>query len=110
MWRAGPRSRCWRPRRSPLAFGVLARLLLEKLDPAATLVLVLAAIMLAASHIVARPHALALPVMVLWIAGLVRALDARRAPSWWLLPLMTLWANLHGGFTFGLAADRRLRA
>ena len=84
------------------AFGVLARVLLEKLDPAATLVLFLAAIMLTASHILARPHALALPVMVLWTAGLVRALDARRAPSWWLLPLMTLWANLHGGFTFGL--------
>jgi hypothetical protein len=84
------------------AFGVLAKALLEKLSPAATLVLVLAAVMLTASHIVARPHALALPVMVLWTAGLVRALDARRAPSWWLLPLMTLWANLHGGFTFGL--------
>ena len=84
------------------AFGVLTRALLEKLDPVAVLVLVLAAIMLSASHIVARPHALALPVMVLWTAGLVRALDAQRAPSWWLLPLMTLWANLHGGFTFGL--------
>jgi hypothetical protein len=84
------------------AFGVLARALLEKLSPAATLVLILAAVMLTASHILARPHALALPVMVLWTAGLVRALDAGRAPSWWLLPLMTLWANLHGGFTFGL--------
>src|SRR5438105_549742 len=25
-----------------------------------------------------------------------------RAPSFWLLPLMALWANLHGGFVFGL--------
>ena len=84
------------------AFGMLAKVLLEKLDPAAALTFVLAALMVTASHILARPHALALPVMVLWTAGLVRALDAGRAPSWWLLPLMTLWANLHGGFTFGL--------
>src|SRR5215213_10188528 len=84
------------------AIGILARVLLEKLDPIATLVLVLVAIVLTAPHILARPHALALPVMVLWTVGLVRALDERRAPSWWLLPLMTLWANLHGGFTFGI--------
>jgi hypothetical protein len=84
------------------AFGILARVLLEKLEPKATLVLVLVAIVLTAPHILARPHALALPVMVLWTAGLVRALDERRGPSWWLLPLMTLWANLHGGFTFGI--------
>ena len=84
------------------AFGTLARVLLEKLEPMATLVLVLVAAVLTAPHILARPHALALPVMVLWTVGLVRALDARRMPSWWLLPLMTLWANLHGGFTFGI--------
>ena len=84
------------------AFAILARVLLEKLDPISTLVLVLVAIVLTAPHILARPHALALPVMVLWAVGLVRALDERRAPSWWLLPLMTLWANLHGGFTFGI--------
>jgi hypothetical protein len=41
--------------------------------------------------------------MVAWIGGLVRALDRGRAPSLALLPLMTLWANLHGGFTLGLA-------
>src|SRR4051794_11605468 len=84
------------------AFGMFTRVLLQKLDCIPTLVLVLAAIALTAPHILARPHALALPVMVLWTVGLVRALDERRPPSWWLLPLMTLWANLHGGFTFGI--------
>jgi len=84
------------------ALAVLAFALLEKLDPIAALGFVLAAFVLAAPHIVARPHALALPLMVLWTAALVRALDARKAPSLWLLPLITLWANLHGGFTFGL--------
>ena len=32
-----------------------------------------------------------------------RLRDRRGAPSFWLLPLMTLWANLHGGFVLGLA-------
>ena len=35
--------------------------------------------------------------------GLIAAADRRTSPSWWLLPLMTLWANLHGGFVLGLA-------
>lgn len=83
-------------------FGLLTRFLTEKFAPTPALVMVAAALVLAAPHMVARPHVLALPVMVTWVAGLMRARDARRAPSWWLLPLMTLWANLHGGFTFGL--------
>ena len=31
------------------------------------------------------------------------AADRGRAPSFLLLPLMALWANLHGGFVLGLA-------
>lgn len=84
------------------AFGLLAYYLMRHLAPLPTLVLVMAGFVLAAPHMLARPHALALPVMVLWVAGLVRANDDKRAPSFWLLPLITLWANLHGGFTFGL--------
>jgi hypothetical protein len=85
------------------AFALLARTLAVRLAPAPTLVLTAAALVLAAPHLVARPHALALPVMVAWVAGLVRAVDEGRAPSFKLLPLMLLWANLHGGFTLGLA-------
>jgi hypothetical protein len=33
---------------------------------------------------------------------LVRASESKRAPSLWLIPLMAVWANLHGGFTLGL--------
>ena len=33
---------------------------------------------------------------------LARASEEERTPSFWLLPLMVLWANLHGGFTLGL--------
>jgi len=61
-----------------------------------------AAIAMTASHFLARPHVLAFPVMLIWVAGLVRAVEGRRAPEPILLLAMLLWANLHGGFTLGL--------
>ncbi|MGC1622257.1 MAG: hypothetical protein WA759_05580 [Pseudolabrys sp.] len=85
------------------ALGLLTRFLLREWQLNATLVAVLCALSLTAPHILARPHILALPVMVAWIAALIRAVDTRSAPPWHLLPLMTLWTNLHGSFTFGLA-------
>jgi hypothetical protein len=85
------------------AFALLAHFLLQKLAPVPALSLVGAAFVLAAPHLLARPHALALPVMVMWVGALVNAVDRRRAPPLALLPLMTLWANLHGGFMLGLA-------
>ena len=54
-------------------------------------------------HFSARPQIFADPLLILWVAGLVHAVENRVSPSWLLLPLMTLWANLHGSFTFGLA-------
>jgi len=41
--------------------------------------------------------------MLAWVIGLLGASERREQPSFWLLPLMALWANLHGGFIFGLA-------
>ena len=61
------------------------------------------ALLLSAHHVLARPHILALPVMVAWVGLLMAAADRRSAPSWYWLPLMALWANLHGGFVLGLA-------
>jgi hypothetical protein len=88
---------------SATAFGLLTRFLLRELRPVAALVGVLVALPLTAPHILARPHILALPLLVAWVAVLIRAVDTRTSPSWLTLPLMTLWANLHGSFTFGLA-------
>ncbi len=85
------------------ALGLLTRFLLREWQPNAVFVAVLCAFLLTAPHILARPHILALPVMVAWIATLIRAVDTRAAPPWHVLPLMVLWANLHGSFTFGLA-------
>lgn len=84
-------------------FALLAHFVSRRLSESATLVCVAAALALTVPHLLARPHVLALPVLVAWAAGLIAAADRREAPSFWLLPLMTLWANLHGGFVFGLA-------
>lgn len=84
-------------------FVLLARFLGRSLSESATLVFVTVALALTAPHILARPHVLALPLMVMWIGGLIAAADKHCAPSFRLLPLMALWANLHGGFVFGLA-------
>ncbi|HET9716904.1 MAG TPA: hypothetical protein VFP60_12045 [Pseudolabrys sp.] len=86
-----------------IAFGLLGRFLLRELQPTASLVALPAGLLLTAPHILARPHVLALPVLVAWIGALVRTVDTRASPPWLVLPLMTLWANLHGSFTFGLA-------
>lgn len=86
-----------------LTFALLARFLARELAPVPALVLVMIAMLLAAPHIVARPHVLAMPFLVLWAGGLVAAADRTRAPSLFLLPLMVAWANLHAGFTLGLA-------
>ena len=83
-------------------FALLARLLSRHLTESTTLVFVAAALALTVPHLLARPHVLAMPVMVMWVGGLIAAADRRAAPSFWLLPLMALWANLHGGFVFGL--------
>ncbi|HEY3811657.1 MAG TPA: hypothetical protein VGL66_00405 [Caulobacteraceae bacterium] len=55
------------------------------------------------SHVQARPHLIALPILILWTLELMRARAADRTPALWLLPVMALWANLHGSFVFGLA-------
>ena len=83
-------------------YALLARYLVARLNDSVSLVFVSAALALAVPHLLARPHVLAMPFMVLWIGGMIAASDRREAPSLWLLPNMVLWANLHGGFVFGL--------
>jgi hypothetical protein len=103
-------------------FALLAKFLSRRLSESTMLAFVAAALALTVPHMLARPHVLALPVMVAWVGGLIAAADRREAPTFWLLPLMALWANLHGGFVFGLvliapvaldamlSADVKLRA
>ncbi len=57
---------------------------------------------LVTANLLARPHVLALPLAAAWTAGLIAARDRGRAPPLALALLMTAWANMHGGFIFGL--------
>ncbi|AND88553.1 blr3110 [Bradyrhizobium diazoefficiens USDA 110] len=85
-----------------LAFGLLTFFLLRELSPSLTLLMVIAAVILSAPHMLARPHVLVLPVMVTWAAALVRCMDRGGAPPYWALPLLVLWANLHGSVVLAL--------
>jgi hypothetical protein len=86
-----------------LTYSLIFMLAAERIRPVPALIVALFAYALSTPHILARPHVLSFPLIVLWVAGLVRAAEARTMPSLLLLPVMTLWANLHGGFTLGLA-------
>ena len=86
-----------------LTFTLLFLVLEQQMRVVPALIGSLFAYSLAAPHFLVRPHVLSFPLVVLWIAGLVRAAETRTAPSPILLALMILWANLHGGFTLGLA-------
>ncbi len=83
-------------------FALLARFLSRHLSQSTTMLFIAAALALTVPHLLARPHVLAMPIMVMWVGELIAAADRCGAPSFRLLPLMTLWANLHGGFVFGL--------
>jgi hypothetical protein len=84
-------------------FALLVFVLSRRIPSTYAIMVALAALLLSTPHFFARPHVLALPVMVAWVNGLLSASERREAPSFWLLPLIALWANLHGGFVFGLA-------
>jgi hypothetical protein len=73
------------------------------LSPVAQAITVLAALACMSGSLLARPHLLAMPLLVIWTAETVRARSEMRAPSLWLLPLMSVWINIHGSFLLNLA-------
>jgi hypothetical protein len=85
-----------------LAMAILTRALLAYLAPAYALIGATTAWGMCFPHLLARPHVLAYPLLVVWVAALVTARCKDRAPSPYLALLIALWANLHGSFVFGL--------
>ena len=86
-----------------LSLGLLTRFLLRSCEPISALITVGLAAAMVEPHLLARPHVLALPLMVAWSGALFAARDASAAPPFRLLPILALWANLHGSFLFGIA-------
>jgi hypothetical protein len=86
-----------------LAAFILGRWLARFVPPITALLTLTFAFYAMSPSTLLRPHLLALPIMAYWVVALLKAREENRAPSFWLLPLMTLWANMHGGYIFGLA-------
>jgi hypothetical protein len=86
-----------------LTAGVVASFVRKRADFVPALLTVVLGLACVTGSILARPHMLALPLLAIWTAGLVSAREKNAAPSWWLILVMPLWANLHGSFAFGLA-------
>jgi hypothetical protein len=85
-----------------LTAGLLAHHLSRRLGGLTLIVTLVLSLACVAGSLLARPHLLALPLLEMWTAGLLVAREEGRAPSWKLLPLMVLWANLHSSFLIGL--------
>ncbi len=81
----------------------LARYLARHLRPLAASVVLLLGVACVGPSLLARPHLLALALLVPWLTGLLRAHEKGERPPSPLLLLMVAWANLHGSFIFGLA-------
>jgi hypothetical protein len=86
-----------------VAVGLLTRFLLGRWPVLPALIAAALATAMLQPHCLARPHVVALPLLVLWAAVLLDARDRGRAPPFAALPIMALWTNLHGSFLFGLA-------
>jgi len=84
------------------SLSLLTRFLLRWAEPFSALIAAVLGAALVQGHLLVRPHLLALPLLVLWSGALFAARDTGSGPPYRLLPIMALWANLHGGFMFGL--------
>jgi hypothetical protein len=84
-----------------LAVALTLRFMLRRgVEPAAAYLAATVGAVLLATHWIARPHL----VTFVLLALLLELLDRPRAPAPWVtLALFTLWANLHGGWVFGVA-------
>jgi len=82
-----------------LTFALLARFMVRRGgDPLMAYLVSMAAAVLSAGHWLARPHLFTL----LFVVVLLDLLDRERpAPLWLFAPLFAVWANFHGGFSYG---------
>lgn len=73
------------------------------LSPPAVAAAIVALNVALAPFVLARPHVLGWALLALWLAILLRAREAGRAPPLGWALLMCLWINLHGSWALGMA-------
>lgn len=93
-----------------LAYALLFLMLARTMRLTIAIGVAAVALALSISHLHARTQIFGDVLIVAWVATLVRAVDTRASPSLMLLPIMTLWANVHGSFVAGLALAIALAA
>lgn len=82
-------------------YALLASLLLRRgVDPLLVIVTTAAAALLGFPHWLARPHLISWVAIVVCL-GLVEA--TRRPPLWFYPIFFAVWANIHGGWLYGIA-------
>jgi hypothetical protein len=81
-----------------LTFFLLQREYLATLSNRFSIYFCCAIFLLLSPHILSRPHVLAFPLVALWAIVLMRAEANRRPPPLAALPILFLWANMHGSF------------
>jgi len=83
-----------------LTYALLTRFLLRRgVEPGFAYLVVTVGAVLSSMHWAARPHL----VTQLLVVILLDLLDRKEGPLWWQVGLLfVVWANLHGGFLFGL--------
>jgi hypothetical protein len=89
-----------------LISGVLCFYLATKLRLSIALGLTAIIVILISPHFLARPVIFSYLLLVVWIVLILEIEDQDDWAGWRgfiLIPLMLLWANVHGSFTFGLA-------
>jgi hypothetical protein len=89
---------------------IMTRFLMNRMEPIHAIGLMFVCGLMLASHLSVRPHVLTWPLFALWACAQLSSSESRRSPPWWSLGVMWLWANLHGGFTLGLAVAVALAA
>src|SRR5262249_37664875 len=86
-----------------LTAGLVGFFVRKRLELIPALLIVTLGLSCISGRLLAGPHLLDFPLLAIWTCALVAAREQNKAPSFWLILAMPLWANLHGSFAFGLA-------
>ncbi len=81
-------------------YGILSR----HLRPILAVAVTAGCLTVASDVFVARPHIVALPLIIVFVQQLWTTAQNQNAPSFWMLGVLCVWSNLHASFTFGFVA------